>query len=56
MEANEILRDEQLDQVAGSTYLESADDAKRFKDLGVNFIGSKEVSRAWKHIKAQFGK
>ncbi|MBR3745987.1 MAG: hypothetical protein IKN27_03405 [Selenomonadaceae bacterium] len=38
--ANEILKDEilteeQLDNVAGGTYLESADDAKKFKELGV---------------------
>ena len=32
---DEILKDEQLEQVAGGTYLESADDAKRFNDLGI---------------------
>ena len=33
---DEILTDEELDGVAGGTYLESADDAKKFKKLGVN--------------------
>ncbi len=32
---DEILKDEQLEQVAGGTYLESADDAVRFNDLGI---------------------
>lgn len=31
----EILSDDELDNVAGGTYLESADDAKKFKELGV---------------------
>ena len=39
--ANEILKDEimngeELDNVAGGTYLESASDAKNFKDIGIN--------------------
>jgi len=29
------LNDEQLDGVAGGTYLESADDAKRFNEIGI---------------------
>ena len=38
--ANEILKDEQLDDaqldnVAGGTYLESANDAKKFSELGI---------------------
>ena len=32
---NEKLSDEELDAVAGGTYLESADDAKRFNSIGV---------------------
>ena len=32
---DEILKDEELDNVAGGTYLESASDAKKFKELGV---------------------
>ena len=32
---DEILTEEQLDNVAGGTYIESADDAKKFKELGV---------------------
>ncbi len=31
----EQLSDEELDNVAGGTYLESADDAKKFQKLGV---------------------
>ena len=31
----EMMSDEELDNVAGGTYLESADDAKRFNALGV---------------------
>ena len=34
--ANEIISDEQLDSVAGGTYLESAGDAKNFKAIGIN--------------------
>ena len=37
---DEILNDEQLDNVAGGTYLESADDAKRFKDLGIKIFNN----------------
>ena len=33
---DEILTDAELDNVAGGTYLESVDDAKKFKELGVN--------------------
>ena len=32
----EKMSDEELDQVAGGTYFESADDAQKFKKLGVN--------------------
>ena len=32
----EAMSDEELDAVAGGTYLESGDDAKNFKKLGVN--------------------
>ena len=31
----EIMDDEELDNVAGGTYLESADDAKKFNKLGI---------------------
>ncbi len=37
---DEILKDEELDNVAGGTYLESADDAKKFKELGVSVYNS----------------
>ena len=37
---DEILKDDELDRVAGGTYLESADDAKRFKELGVNIYNN----------------
>ena len=32
----EQLTDEQLEQIAGGTYLESADDASKFKKHGIN--------------------
>ena len=32
---DEILNDEQLDEVAGGTYIESADDAQKFNKLGI---------------------
>lgn len=32
---DEILNDEELDKVAGGTYIESASDALRFKKLGI---------------------
>ena len=34
--ADEMLSDDELDNVTGGTYLESADDAKRFKANGVD--------------------
>ena len=34
--ANNALSDDQLENVAGGTYLESADDAKKFKAMGVS--------------------
>ena len=41
---DEILKDEQLDNVAGGTYLESSADAIKFKengvDLGIPMIGN----------------
>ena len=40
---DEILSDEELENVAGGTYLESADDAKNFKKLGID-IGAKEIA------------
>ena len=36
----EKLSDEELDNVAGGTYLESADDAKKFKEIGINVYES----------------
>ena len=36
----EQLSDEELEAVAGGTYLESGDDAKKFKELGINVYGS----------------
>jgi len=39
---DEILNDEELDNVAGGTYLESASDAQKFKELGID-IGAEEV-------------
>ena len=36
----EMLSDEELEKVAGGTYLESGDDAKKFKELGINVYGS----------------
>lgn len=39
---DEILKDEELDNVAGGTYLESASDAKKFKELGID-IGAEEI-------------
>ncbi len=41
---NNVLSDEQLDDVAGGTYLESADDAERFKKIGVKVYDSKFLS------------
>ncbi len=67
----EILNDDELDHVAGGTYHESADDAKKFKELGVTikdnggiinknqyFIGDTEVTRetAWAHVESQLKK
>jgi len=39
----EMFSDNELDNVAGGTYLESADDAKKFKKLGID-IGAKEIA------------
>ena len=36
----EQLSDEELEAVAGGTYLESGNDAKKFKELGINVYGS----------------
>ena len=38
--ALEQLSDEELEKVAGGTYLESGGDAKKFKELGINVYGS----------------
>ena len=38
--ALEQLTDEELEKVAGGTYLESGGDAKKFKELGINVYGS----------------
>lgn len=38
--ANNALSDDQLENVAGGTYLESADDAKKFKAMGVSVYDS----------------
>ena len=40
---DEILSDEQLDEVAGGTYLESSSDALKFQKLGVD-LGIKDVA------------
>ena len=47
----EMLSDEELDKVAGGTYLESGDDAKKFQALGVKiyestFLGVPVLQRA----------
>ena len=36
----EQLSDEELEAIAGGTYLESGGDAKKFKELGINVYGS----------------
>lgn len=39
---SELLNDEQLDEVAGGTYLESSSDAMKFQKLGID-LGIKDV-------------
>lgn len=36
----EKLSDDELDQVAGGTYLESANDARRFQEIGVKIFSN----------------
>ena len=52
---NTVLDDEQLDGVAGGTYLESADDAKKFKAIGVSVYSSEILGTPELHS-AEFAK